>query len=106
MATRLLEAFLHGEDIRRPLGIRRDYPSDHVATALRLQVRSTKKLGGSREHVEDLRLVASDNDFQHGGGAEVRGSAIALLVAVSGRPVGADELSGPGVAELLARSAA
>lgn len=34
LATRLVEAFVHGEDIRRPLGIDRDYPPEHVATAL------------------------------------------------------------------------
>jgi len=100
-ATRLVEAFVHGEDVRRPLGIRRNYPSVHVATALRYQVGTSVKLGGGRERAEGLHLVATDSDGAVGTGAEVRGTAIALLLALSGRPVGPEELTGPGAAALL-----
>jgi hypothetical protein len=31
LATRLVEAYVHGEDIRRPLGIHSDYPSKYGA---------------------------------------------------------------------------
>lgn len=34
LATRLGKAYVHGEDIRRPLGMHGDYPSEHVMTAL------------------------------------------------------------------------
>ena len=103
LATRLVEAFVHGEDIRRPLGIHREYPVMEVVEALKLQVATSTKMGGGRELVDGLRLVVSDAGLQHGQGPEVRGCATALLLAVSGRPVGPDELSGPGVAELMAR---
>ncbi|WP_219332617.1 maleylpyruvate isomerase family mycothiol-dependent enzyme [Arthrobacter sp. 31Y] len=96
LATRLVEAFVHGEDIRRPLGIRRDYPAEHVATALSYQVRTTTKMGGGKEIAEGWRLVATDTPFQHGTGPAVEGTAISLLLAVSGRPIDHDELSGPG----------
>jgi uncharacterized protein (TIGR03083 family) len=99
-ATRLVEAFVHGEDIRRPLGIRHDYPPAHVATALRHQVNTSMTLGGGKERAERLRLVATDTDLSVGAGDEVRGTAIALLLAVSGRPVGPEELTGPGAAAL------
>ncbi|MDO5736016.1 MAG: maleylpyruvate isomerase family mycothiol-dependent enzyme [Propionibacteriaceae bacterium] len=100
LASRLVEMFVHGEDIRRPLGVSRDYPCEHVVTALKSQLGTSTKMGGGRGLVEGLRLVATDTDFQHGEGAEVRGSAIALLLAVSGRPVRENELEGPGAAGL------
>ncbi|AIY00176.1 hypothetical protein ART_0577 [Arthrobacter sp. PAMC 25486] len=103
VATRLVEAFVHGEDIRRPLGIKREYPSLPVAAALKFQLGSSIKMGGGRERAKGLQLVASDTDFVYGDGLAVQGAAIALLLAVSGRPVDAHELSGPGAASLLKR---
>jgi hypothetical protein len=87
VTTRLVEAFVHGEDIRRPLGMRGDYPPSHVAKALAYQVRTSVKMGGGKEFAAGFGLVASDAPFEHGEGHEVRGSVIALLLAVSGRPV-------------------
>lgn len=101
LATRLVEMFVHGEDIRRPLGLSRAYPLEHVVAALASQVGTSTRMGGGKELVDGLRLVATDVEFSHGEGAEVRGSAIALLLAVSGRPVREDEMTGPGAARLL-----
>jgi len=101
LATRLVEVFVHGEDIRRPLGISRDYPAAHVWTALRYQLDTTVKFGGGKERAEGLCLVATDTDIRIGAGAEVRGSAIALLLAVSGRPLRPKELTGAGAAGLV-----
>jgi hypothetical protein len=39
-------------------------------------------------------------EYDHGTGPRVTGTAIALLMAASGRPVVADELSGEGAAAL------
>ncbi|MCP9275003.1 maleylpyruvate isomerase family mycothiol-dependent enzyme [Mycolicibacterium arenosum] len=83
--TRLVEAFVHGEDIRRPLGIDADYPVDAVAAALAYQARASTAMGGGRDLVAGLRLVATDCAFEFGAGAEVRGRAIDLLLAASGR---------------------
>ncbi|MFC8041069.1 maleylpyruvate isomerase family mycothiol-dependent enzyme [Paenarthrobacter sp. NPDC057355] len=105
LATRLVEAFLHGEDIRRPLGIHRNYPAPHVATALGYQLRTTTKMGGGKEIAAGWRLVATDTAFDHGSGPAVEGPAIALLLAVSGRPVAETELNGPGAPVFLQRSA-
>lgn len=101
LATRLVEAFVHGEDIRRPLGISRTYPPAHVATALGYQVRTTAAMGGGKEIAQGWRLVATDTAFEHGDGPAVEGPAIALLLAVSGRPVADHELSGPGASVFL-----
>ena len=101
LATRLVEVFVHGEDIRGPLGIAGDYPAEPVAEALRYQVKTSIKMGGGKESAQRWRLVASDTPFKHGQGPEVRGPAIALLLGVSGRPVESAELTGPGAHAFL-----
>lgn len=99
-ATRFVEAFVHGEDIRRPLGIPGDYPVHAVSKALSHQAKTSAAMGGGRERIDGLRLVATDSGLTLGQGPEVRGRAIDLLVAVSGRAVPADALDGPGVAAM------
>ena len=101
-ATRLVECFVHGEDIRRPLGIRSEYPVEFVVDALRYQATTAVGFGGGRERVAELRLIAIDAEFAHGAdaGDEVRGRTIDLLLAVSGRPVPAGALTGSGAGVL------
>lgn len=104
MATRLVEAFVHGEDVRRAVGLSGAYPADQLAQALEFQLRTTVKMGGGKERARGLRLVASDAPIDSGSGPQVCGSALALLLAVSGRPVEPDELTGPGAAPLTERA--
>lgn len=103
-ATRLVEAFVHGEDIRRPLQISATYPIGPVVEALTYQCRTTVNFGGGRERIDGLRLNTIDAEFEHGpdDGQQVSGTAIDLLLAVSGRPVPAGALSGPGAKTLVA----
>ena len=98
--TRLVEEIIHGEDVRRPLGLSRSYPLDAVTRALRLQVRTSASFGGAKELVAGIRLTATDADVSIGDGPEVRGTALSLLLAVSGRSVALAELAGPGVQAL------
>jgi hypothetical protein len=51
VATRLVEAYVHGEDIRRPLGIQRDYPHEHVMTALEYRARAGRSALWSRRSI-------------------------------------------------------
>lgn len=104
LATRLVEAFVHGEDIRRPLGIAAHYPPEHVVTALSYMARTGAGLGGGRERVKGLCLSPWDFDGHIGTGSEVQGSAIALLLATSGRPGRSGELTGAGAMTLSARA--
>jgi uncharacterized protein (TIGR03083 family) len=104
LATRLVEAYVHGADVRRPLGITSDYPSEHVMTALRYMVRTGAGFGGGRERVRGLLLRPLPDGQAIGEGPEVRGDAIALLLATSGRPTGAEELTGDGAHVLAARA--
>lgn len=98
--SRLVEEVVHGEDIRRPLGIERSYPTEAVVRALGYQVRTPDSLGGAKQRIAGVRLRATDADFAVGAGPEITGPALALLLAVSGRTVALAELDGPGVSVL------
>lgn len=101
--SRLVEEVVHGEDIRRPLGLTRSYPREAVLRALAHQAHTWVGLGGAKQHVAGLRLVATDHGVSLGEGSEVRGPAVSLLLAVSGRTVALGDLEGPGVATLSRR---
>jgi hypothetical protein len=47
--------------------------------------------------VARVRLTAADADVSIGDGPEVTGTALSLLLVVSGRRVALDSLDGPGV---------
>lgn len=102
-ATRLVEAIVHGEDIRRPLGLQGDYPHAGVLAALAHQLRTPLSFDGGRERADGLRLVAAEDGSAWGEGLEVRGAAIDLLMAVSGRPPTPGVLSGAGASALAQR---
>ncbi|MFO6451269.1 MULTISPECIES: maleylpyruvate isomerase family mycothiol-dependent enzyme [unclassified Aeromicrobium] len=101
--SRLVEEVVHGEDVRRPLGLVRAYPQEAVERAFRLQERTAVAFGGGKEHLAGVRMTATDADLTAGDGPEVRGPALSLLLALSGRPVALDDLDGPGVEPLAAR---
>lgn len=98
--SRLVEEVVHGEDIRRPLGITRVYPAAAVVRSLSHQARTSVALGGAKQRISAVRLSATDQDIAIGDGPEVSGPALALLLAISGRTAAFDELSGPGLASL------
>jgi uncharacterized protein (TIGR03083 family) len=101
--TWLGEAFAHGEDIRRPLGIKRTYPLPEVARTVAFYARSNAIIGG-RNRVAGLTLRATDTDFSVGDGPLVEGPVMSLLLAASGRKSALAELSGPGVDTLRQRN--
>jgi uncharacterized protein (TIGR03083 family) len=100
--TWLGEAIVHGEDIRRPLGISRTYPMPAVLRVIGLYARSNAIIGG-KKRVAGVTLKATDADFSVGAGPLVEGPALALALAASGRASALDELSGPGVETLRSR---
>ncbi|MEU0698804.1 maleylpyruvate isomerase family mycothiol-dependent enzyme [Streptomyces niveus] len=100
--SRLVEEIVHGEDIRRPLGLSHSYPREAVVRSLRLQARTPASFGGAKELVARARLTATDADISIGEGPEVRGPALSLLLAVSRRRVALDDLDGPGLTALAA----
>lgn len=104
--TRLVEEVVHGEDIRRPLGLTHSYRPEAVVRSLRLQARTSASFGGAKEKVAGVQLAPKDADLSIGDGPEVHGTALSLLLAISGRHEALDELTGPGVATLRAAAAA
>lgn len=101
--TRIVEEVVHGEDIRRPLGIVHGYSEEAVVRSLRQQVRTSTAFGGARELVAGVRLTATDVGLTIGDGVEVSSTALSLLLTVSGRRVALNEIEGPGLATLAAR---
>src|SRR5918995_441616 len=72
--SRLVEEVVHGEDIRRPLGLTRSYPEEAVVRSLRLQARTPASFGGAKELVGRVRITAADADVSIGDGPDVSGS--------------------------------
>lgn len=98
--SRLVEEVVHGEDVRRPLGIRRDHPTETVVRALAYQARTPVAVGGGKQRIAGLRIAADDADVVIGDGLDVSGPALSLLMVVSGRGEALDDLTGPGLDRL------
>jgi uncharacterized protein (TIGR03083 family) len=98
----LTEVLLHGEDMRVPLGIADGRPAERWQGALDLLLSPKGRRGFAAKGVPALRYVATDTKWAHGSGDEVCGPAAALALTISGRPARLGELSGPGLATVLA----
>jgi len=96
------ETIVHGEDIRRPLGIRRDRPVD-VVTRTAEYYRGTDLVVVAKGRIGGLRLVADDGPFTTGSGPLVSGPTLALIMAMTGRAAYCDDLEGDGVELLRSR---
>jgi len=104
MQNQLRGLMIHQQDIRRPLRMARAIPADRIARVLDLGLtRAGSANLGSRRRARGLRLSATDIEWTAGTGAEVRGPAEALLMAISGRHAALDDLSGDGKEELARR---
>ncbi|MGY1991313.1 MULTISPECIES: maleylpyruvate isomerase family mycothiol-dependent enzyme [Mycolicibacterium] len=95
----LIECLIHQQDVRRPLGLPRIIPAGTLRASLTF-ARVSPVIGGAWR-TRGLRLIATDLDWSAGHGPVIRGPGEALLLAMTGR-VGAvaDELQGPGLAQL------
>jgi uncharacterized protein (TIGR03083 family) len=98
----LADTLIHHQDIRRPLEKPRKIPTDRLVLVLD-QMAPQSAVVGNKRRIKGLTLVAIDMDWRHGTGPEVRGMGEALLMAMCGRAVGADELGGEGVEILRSR---
>jgi len=93
------ETVIHAQDIRAPLGIQHDYPTDAVVQAADF-FKGSNLLIGTKRRIAGITLRATDADWSHGTGPEVSGPILALVMAMTGRTTAVDELSGEGVAKL------
>jgi uncharacterized protein (TIGR03083 family) len=97
------ETIIHAEDIRRPLAIHHQYPVEAVVQVLDFYKGSNLIIGAKRR-IAGLGFVATDSDWSHGTGPEVKGPVVALLLAMTGRKEALSDLSGDGVATLRERA--
>lgn len=97
----LLDAVVHHQDIRRPLGLPRSIPDERLVACLDFAPMALPL--GAYPRIRGLRLSATDVDWSVGRGPSVSGPGESLLMAMAGRKVEYDNLDGPGVATLLAR---
>ncbi len=100
-AIALTDGVIHHQDIRRALGHPRTVPQERLVRALEFTPRA--RALPAPANLRELRVVATDVDWTHGSGPEVRGPGEALLVALAGRPEGLADLEGPGLDTLAAR---
>jgi uncharacterized protein (TIGR03083 family) len=96
------EIIVHGEDIRRPLGLEHRSP-EAALVAVADSWKNSNLLIGAKRRVAGLRLRASDVDWAHGDGPEVRGPLVSLVLAMTGRKGAHADLDGEGLATLAGR---
>lgn len=104
-AAWLGEVVVHGQDVRRPLGVVRTPAVPAVTEVARFYAVRNFTVA-SRTAVEGLRLEATDGPFSIGAGPLVSGTTLALTMAMAGRSAYCDDLTGPGVPTLRARCSA
>lgn len=96
------EVVVHGADIRRPLGIVYSPP---VATTRQVAnfYQNSNLLIGAKSRIAGVQMIATDTDWSHGSGPEVRGPILSLVLAMTGRVVAVSDLTGDGVPTLQAK---
>jgi uncharacterized protein (TIGR03083 family) len=100
--TLLGETIVHAEDIRRPLGMKHDYPYDALVAVADLY-KGTNLVAGSKRRIAGLSLEATDTAWRTGIGPTVAGPMLSLLMVMAGRSVAMDDLDGEGLETLRSR---
>lgn len=99
----LTDVLVHGLDMRWPLGLSRPLQHERLRTSLTFLASSSAKSNARRGRFSGLRLEAPDIDWIHGEGPTVSGGAEPLLLAMTGRTVALQHLTGDGLEEFRAR---
>lgn len=98
----LVETVVHGEDIARPSGRRLEVaPKTLISVAER--VRGTEPVLHGRSRAAGLMLRATDVHWSAGRGPLVEGPLASIVLALTGRAAGLDDLSGEGAKTLRTR---
>src|SRR3974390_2707136 len=80
--TWLGEAVIHGEDIFRALGQRREHPVEHVAAVADFY-KGSNLVVGAKKRIAGLTLQATDADWRTGSGPAVSGPLLSLVMAMT-----------------------
>ena len=96
------EVVVHGEDVRRPLGIAYAPPTATTTSVAEFFASRDFTVAG-KTLSRGLRLEATDGPFATGEGPLVTGPTLSLVMAMAGRTPHLDDLDGPGAATLRER---
>jgi uncharacterized protein (TIGR03083 family) len=99
----LTDLQVHGQDMRRPLGLPHGLELDRLRTTLDFLTGGRAFGFTPRRRLAGLRFEATDLNWAWGAGPVLAGPAEALMMAMTGRAVALGELDGPGVNRLTAR---
>ena len=90
----LVDLLVHGEDVRRPLGLKAAIPFNHTAAAMSF-VTGGRAVGFTpASRLRGLQFVATDGDRSWGRRQVVHGPVMSLLLSALGRRVALAELGG------------
>ncbi|GIF75058.1 maleylpyruvate isomerase family mycothiol-dependent enzyme [Asanoa siamensis] len=95
----LIDVLVHSQDIMLPLGRRHEMPP-HAAAAAAARIWSRPWLFRAMKPLRAYAFVATDADFRVGAGPVVEGPVDAILLLMTGRPVGLPRLTGAGAQTL------
>ena len=99
----LTDLQVHGQDIRRPLGLPHRLTPDGLRVSLDFLTGGRAVGFTPKSRPAGLRFEATDPEWSFGAGPLVRGTAEAVMLALAGRPVALADLDGDGVATLRER---
>lgn len=98
-AAMLGENIVHGQDIAQPLGLELRPDPAALLKVARFYIRKDFAVN-SKSQVQNLRLEATDAEFEGGSGPLVRGPLLALVMVMAGRKTCIAGLDEDGVPEL------
>jgi uncharacterized protein (TIGR03083 family) len=93
----LTDLQVHGQDMRRPLGLPHGLSLDRLRISLDFLVGGRAVGFAPRRRLAGLRFETTDLDWSWGDGPILAGPAEALALAMTGRTVALGELDGDGV---------
>jgi uncharacterized protein (TIGR03083 family) len=99
----LTDLQVHGQDMRRPLGLPHGLQLERLRVSLDFLVGGHAHGFAPRRRLADLHFEATDLGWTWGEGPAIEGPAEALVLAMTGRKVALSELDGPGVRLLRSR---
>ena len=100
----LTDTIVHGGDILQPLGRTIDVAPDALEISLRFITARKARRGFGAVSSDGLEVAPTDLDVVLGSGERLAGPARSLIAALAGRTPFLDDLTGPGVELLRARS--
>lgn len=99
----LTDVLVHGADMRMPLGLAHHPDPQHVARVLDFLTGRTQLGFFPHRRLRGIALHDEDTGRTWGGGQTIAGPGVALMLAVCGRTVAFEGLSGPGLPVLASR---